>query len=85
MNLHQQVATAGNGGQAKLSLSERRIGSGDPPHGEFEAGHSHTANLRRLTAAYCCFLRRRKPRSEKMRNIPRFATTTLAPAGKLSA
>lgn len=34
------LISAGNGGKAKLEPTERRIVSGDPPHGEFEAAHS---------------------------------------------
>ena len=34
------LISAGNGGKVKLEPTERRIVSGDPPHGKFEAAHS---------------------------------------------
>ena len=34
------LISAGNGGKVKPEPTERRIVSGDPPHGEFEATHS---------------------------------------------
>ena len=34
------LISAGNGGKVKPELTKRRIVSGDPPHGEFEAAHS---------------------------------------------
>ena len=45
------LISAGNGGKAKLESTERRIVSGDPPHGELSAATRRTANLKRLTAA----------------------------------
>ena len=37
------LISAGNGGKVKPELTKRRIVSGDPPHGEFEAAHSRPA------------------------------------------
>ena len=39
VNLKHTLLSAGNGGYAIRQPSERRIVSGDPPHGEFEAAH----------------------------------------------
>ena len=39
VNLQYTLLSAGNGSQATCRQAERRIVSGDPPHGEFEAAH----------------------------------------------
>ena len=39
VNLQYTLLSAGNGGYANHKHTERRIVSGDPPHGEFEAAH----------------------------------------------
>ena len=81
VNLQLTLPPAGNGGQATCRQSERRIVSGDPPHGEFEAAHCRTANyqlyiyLTLITSAFSYFCSEETSKGCAVRHSPYIVVT----------